>query len=130
MIDRMKQHGAFSWNELITNDLAAAKAFYTRLFGWELEEVQPGEIPYTMVRAGGEEVAGMMATPPEAGPMPPAWGAYVTVDDVDESAKLAQELGGRVVMEPREIPGVGRFCVIVDPQGAALSMITYLDKPM
>jgi len=123
----MKQHGAFSWNELMTNDLDGAKSFYTKMFNWKLEDVDK-EMPYTVVRNNGQEMAGMMTMPPEAGAMPPMWGAYVTVDDVEASAKQAQELGGKVLIEPRDIPDVGRFCVISDPQGATLSLITYVDQ--
>jgi predicted enzyme related to lactoylglutathione lyase len=76
---------------------------------------------------GETSVGGLMAIPPEAkaGGMPPNWGCYVTVDDVDATARKAVELGGKVVHCPQDIPGVGRMAVIVDPQGAALNVITY-----
>ena len=128
MTEPMKQHGAFSWNELMTTDVGAAKAFYGKLFGWALEELENSEMVYTMAKAGGKEVAGIMGMPPEAGKMPPTWGAYVTVNDVDASAQEAETLGGKIVLAPRDIPNVGRFCVICDPQGATLSLITYFDK--
>jgi predicted enzyme related to lactoylglutathione lyase len=68
-----------------------------------------------------------MAIPSEAkaGGMPPSWGSYVTVTDVDAVARKAAELGGKVVHGPQDIPGVGRMAVIVDPQGAALNVIAY-----
>ena len=128
MTEAMKQHGAFSWNELMTTDVEAAKAFYGKLFGWALEDLKSSEMMYTMAKAGGKEVAGIMAMPPEAREMPPTWGAYVTVSDVDASAQEAETLGGKVVLAPRDIPDVGRFCVICDPQGATLSLISYFDK--
>jgi len=56
------------------------------------------------------------------------WGGYVTVDDVDASAKQAVTLGGKILLEARDIPNVGRFCVIADPQGATLSLITYFEQ--
>jgi predicted enzyme related to lactoylglutathione lyase len=121
----MKQHGAFSWNELMTNDLAGSKVFYTELFGWEMHEDNSGAMPYTMIKAGGEEVGGMMADPPEAQGAPTAWGSYVTVDDVDKQIGRVEALGGKVIMQPRDIPNVGRFSVISDPQGAMLTLITY-----
>ena len=123
----MKQHGAFSWNELLTSDTDGAKAFYSKLFNWEYQDVND-EMQYSMAKVDGVEVSGLMPTPPEAKGMPPMWGAYVTVDDVDSSAKQAEALGGNILMEPRDIPEVGRFCVISDPQGATLSLITYFDK--
>ena len=60
--------------------------------------------------------------------MPPAWGPYVTVDDVDAIAEQAEKLGGKVCIPPRDIPSVGRFTVIADPQGAVISAITYVKK--
>ena len=128
MTDCMKQHGAFSWNELMTSDIDAAKEFYGKLFGWELEVMQTNDMSYTMAKASGKEVAGMMSMPPEAGEMPPMWGAYVTVTDVEASAKEAEALGGKIMLAPRDIPDIGRFCVICDPQGAAISLITYFKK--
>ncbi len=128
MTEPMKQHGAFSWNELMTTDVEAAKAFYGDLFGWTLENMPTNDMTYTMAKAGDREVAGLMAMPPEAGTMPPTWGAYVTVDDVEASAKQAEALGGKIMLAPRDIPDVGRFCVICDPQGATLSLITYINK--
>ncbi len=66
-----------------------------------------------------------MPMPPDTGEMPPAWGIYLTVDNVDETAKKAKALGGKVLIEPRDIPEVGRFCVLQDPQGAWFSAISY-----
>ena len=82
---------------------------------------------YTLVKVGDTEVGGIMATPPEAQGMPPMWGVYVTVDDVDATAKLVEELGGTILMPPMDIPNVGRFCVIQDPQGAVISAITFVE---
>lgn len=128
MTDPMKQHGAFSWNELMTTDVDAAKTFYAGLFGWKMEDMQTNDMGYTIAKTGDKEMAGIMGMPPEAGDMPPAWGAYVTVDDVELSAAQAEKLGGKIILPPRDIPDVGRFCVICDPQGATLSLITYFDK--
>jgi len=82
---------------------------------------------YHVVRVGDTAVGGVMAIPPQAkaGGMPPSWGSYVTVADVDATARRAVELGGQVVHGPHDIPGVGRMAVIIDPQGAALNVIAY-----
>jgi predicted enzyme related to lactoylglutathione lyase len=127
MSNPMKQHGAFSWNELMTTDVEGAKAFYSNMFNWHLEDMKM-EMPYTLAKIDGEDKAGLMALTPECGDMPPCWGAYVTVDDVEASAKQAEALGGKVLIAPRDIPNVGRFCVISDPQGATLTVITYFDQ--
>lgn len=128
MDERFKQHGAFSWSELMTTDVEGAKSFYARLFGWETQDMAMPDMTYTVVKAGGQGVGGIMPIPKEAQGMPPMWGTYVTVDDVDKTAKTAQDLGGRILVPPTDIPDVGRFCVIQDPQGAVLSAISY--KPM
>ena len=126
MADRLK-HGAFSWCELMTTDVAGARDFYTRLFGWELEDIpMAGEGTYTVVKVAGQGSGGIMGMPAEVQGMPSAWGIYITVDDVDATAEAAANLGGNVLLEPRDIPEVGRFCVIQDPQGAVISAITFL----
>lgn len=121
----MKQHGAFSWNELMTTDLDMAKSFYGQLFGWEMRDMPMPEGTYTLLKAGDREVGGMMVIPTAAAGVPPAWGSYVTVDDVDQQVTRAEALGGKVILAPKDIPEVGRFAVISDPQGAMLTMITY-----
>jgi predicted enzyme related to lactoylglutathione lyase len=126
--EAMKQHGAFSWNELVTTDVAGAKAFYGALLGWELRDEQTPDMTYTTIKAGDKPVGGLMAMPENAQNYPSMWGAYVTVDDVDKQIKHAEKLGGKIILPPKEIPNVGRFAVISDPQGAMLTLITYSDK--
>jgi predicted enzyme related to lactoylglutathione lyase len=126
MDETFKTHGAFSWCELMTTDAGAAKNFYTKLFGWTTEEMSvTAGMTYTVVKVAGNGIGGIMSMPQDAQGMPPHWNSYVTVDDVDAVAKSAQELGGKVLMGPHDIPTVGRFCVIQDPQGAVISAITY-----
>lgn len=125
-MDAYKTHGAFSWNELMTPDPQAALKFYTALFGWKTEPMQMQDGgTYTVVKAGEASVGGVMSMPPDSKGMPPTWGSYVTVSDVDAVAKQAVTLGGKVVHGPEDIPKIGRFAVIVDPQGASLNVITY-----
>ena len=121
----MMQHGAFSWNELMTTDVPAAKAFYSELLGWDMRDEQTLDMTYTMLKAGDQDVGGIMAMPADAQGTPPMWGSYVTVDDVDKQASKAEQLGGKILIAPQDIPEVGRFAVISDPQGAMLTLITY-----
>ena len=124
MNENLMKHGAFSWNELMTTDVETARSFYSALFGWETEDY-PGEgMNYVLVKVSGEAVGGMMAAPPECAGMPPAWGVYVTVDDVDATARQVETLGGKLLRPPEDIPDIGRFCVLQDPQGATLGAIT------
>jgi uncharacterized protein len=124
------KHGQFSWNELVTSDPAAATSFYTQLFGWTTQEFPMPDFTYTVVSAGGATTGqgGIMPAPSPAQGMPPAWLSYVTVDNADATAKMAEKLGGKIVVPLRDIPEVGRFAVIQDPQGAAIAIITYAKK--
>jgi predicted enzyme related to lactoylglutathione lyase len=125
MDEKLKKHGAISWSELMTNDVSAAKSYYQKLFGWVFDDMPMEKMTYSVVKVNGEEVAGIMPIPPEAGDMPPTWGLYVTVDDVDATVEKAVSQGGKICMPPWEVPNVGRMCVIQDPQGAFISIISY-----
>ena len=129
MDKKYRQHGAFSWCELLTTDSNEAKQFYGKLFNWTFETAQTPGVDYNLVNYGGEQMGGIMDIPSTAKGMPPCWGIYVTVDDVDTTAKLAVEMGGKICLEPCDIPGVGRICVLQDPQGAMVNIITYLPQP-
>lgn len=129
MKNDLKKHGIFSLNELLTTDLASAKEFYGKLLGWRFTETTDiyGN-PYLVIFKNGTEVGGMMLKDgiiPDD--VPPLWDSYVSVDDVETSAKRVEDLGGKIVLPPTDIPKVGRFCVIRDPQGASLNLITYTD---
>jgi len=115
-------HGQFSWYDLMTPDSAAAKKFYPSVTGWSTEEWDKGD--YTMWTAVGVPFAGMNPISPEqtAQGIQPHWLAYVTVDDIGRAAEKVRSLGGRVMHE-EEIPDVGRFAIIQDPQGAMLAII-------
>lgn len=127
MHEHFMKHGVFSWNELMTTDLEGAKEFYSKVLGWTFEEsTMPTGDTYVVAKDGDAMLAGMfLKTKDVPEHIPPHWGSYVTVDDVDASAKQVEELGGTIIFPLTDIPGVGRFCVIQDPQGAAISMITY-----
>jgi predicted enzyme related to lactoylglutathione lyase len=115
-------HGTPSWVDLMTPDPAAAKTFYTALFGWEYRDEDTGmpDNPYTMCLKGAKTVAGMGRQSDEQTKMgiPPMWSSYVTVDDVDASAAKAAELGGTVMAPPMDVMDAGRMAVLVDPTGA------------
>jgi predicted enzyme related to lactoylglutathione lyase len=127
MVNPFQQHGAFSWTELIVPDVDAAKAFYSNLFDWEFDVSTIEGIDYSSIKVAGQGIGGIMATNAQQvqGNPPPQWGVYVTVENVDQTAALAKELGGKILVAPTDIPSVGRFAVIQDPQGAVLSVITY-----
>jgi len=127
-VEMQKQAGAFSWNELMTTDIEGAKVFYGELFGWKLNDMESAGPRYAIASVGGREVAGIMDKPDTASKIPSSWGGYITVDNVDSQVKKAQSLGGTVLVEPQDIPNIGRFSVVKDPQGAFFSMISYFPK--
>lgn len=124
-MDVYKTHGAFSWSELITSDPVAAAAFYGSLFGWSTKDMGPEMGGYRVVNVGETAVAGIMAMPAGAPPMPPHWGCYVTVSDVDAVLARCAQLGGKTLVPAMDVPTVGRMAVIQDPQGATLSVMQY-----
>lgn len=115
----------FCWYELMTDDVEAAKAFYGHVVGWS-SKVMPGPNgPYTTLSIGGRGVAGMLETPEHArqGGAKPLWLGYVAVSDADETCASVAAAGGSVCRPPQEIPDVGRFAVLSDPQGAILQVL-------
>lgn len=122
----------FIWYELLTSDHQAAAAFYGAAMGWDVAPWQTkagGQaMPYLMFGKGGAMTGGIMDLPPPAvaSGAPPHWGAYVMVPDTDEAARKAVALGGAVMVPPTDIPEVGRFAVITDPQGAFINIMTPL----
>jgi predicted enzyme related to lactoylglutathione lyase len=116
--------GRFVWYELMTTDPAAAQAFYTDVVGWGTAPFEGAGTDYTMWTKGetpDTAIGGLMELPEEAraSGVPPHWMGYVAVPDVDATAARAEELGGRIVMGPHEIPNVGRFVI---PQGAVFAL--------
>lgn len=103
--------------ELQTQDLAQAKKFYKSLFDWEVKDTP---MEYSLIEVGEGTGGGMMKNPVPGAPS--SWLAYVLVADVAASMKRAKELGGTVVKDKTEVPGMGWFGVIVDPTGAALGL--------
>jgi len=117
------QNGDFVWYEHMTTDPKAAVAFYTEVLGWKTQLFAEGN-DYTMWVGSQGPLGGVMALPEPAVKMgaKPSWMAHIAVADVDKAAALAKKLGGKVFKEPEDIPTVGRFAIIGDPQGASISL--------
>lgn len=114
--------GRFIWHELLTTDTAAAATFYPRVVPWR---TQPSSMPgYTIWMAGQTQVGGLMALPSDAAGTPPHWLIYIGTPNVDATAEHAQRLGARVLKSATDIPNVGRFAVLADPQGATFALYT------
>jgi len=115
-------HGQFVWYELMTANAGAAKAFYPAVAGWAAEDWPHSQ--YTMWTAGGIPLGGIVQLRPDQlqQGMRSAWMPYIEAGDVDETARKAGTLGGRVLFGPHDIPGTGRFAVVADPQGAVFAI--------
>jgi uncharacterized protein len=111
--------GTFSWVDLQTTDVDAAKTFYNALFGWDYDDMPMGDgNTYSMAKIGGEHV-GAIGGLPEAS-IPPHWNSYVSVTSADDAVTRARELGGGVIEEAFDVFTAGRMGLLTDPTGAAL----------
>ncbi|QUQ62962.1 VOC family protein [Kutzneria sp. CA-103260] len=116
--------GALSWNELLTRDAAGAKSFYEGVFGWGHDDSDNGGVTYTSWMLNDAPVGGMMQMDSDNFPaeLPAHWMVYFAVEDTDATVAKCTELGGSVAVPPTDIPQ-GRFAVLMDPHGAAFSVI-------
>jgi predicted enzyme related to lactoylglutathione lyase len=111
--------GALVWNELATIDMDAAATFYNGLFGWELPPFEGSPDPYLSIKNDGRSNGGVRdVTPPGT---PPHWLSYFGIDDIDAGMAKAEELGGRMLMGPIQIP-MAKIAIVADPQGAVFAL--------
>jgi predicted enzyme related to lactoylglutathione lyase len=115
--------GSACWSELGTNDTERAGEFYSKVFGWTTEPFGDSPIPYTVVKNENVGIGGIYKLMPEMGPVPPHWLIYFAVEDADAAVQKARGLGAHVMKPAEDIPGVGRFAILTDPQGAAFAII-------
>ncbi|MES2292432.1 MAG: VOC family protein [Pseudomonadota bacterium] len=110
----------FFWHELMTTDVKAAEKFYGDVVGWKAADSgAPGQ-QYTLFNVGDRGVAGMLAITPDMAKhgARPGWLGYIAADDVDQAVARLKQEGGKVYIEPQEVPGIIRFAMVADPQGA------------
>jgi predicted enzyme related to lactoylglutathione lyase len=106
--------------ELMATDVARAKSFYAKLFGWQLEDMDMGDMAYTMIKVGEGTGGGILKNPvPDT---PSMWVPYVDVDDLEAATEKAKRLGGKVMKEITEVKGHGRFTIVTDPNGTMLGL--------
>jgi len=107
--------------ELNTTDVDKARAFYSQLFDWELEDMSMGPSgTYTVIKVGDGTGGGLMKNPMPG--VPSFWLAYVLVDDIGAATKKAESLGAKIVKDSIEVPDMGWLSIIADPTGAALGL--------
>ena len=114
--------GRFVWHELMTTDTDAASDFYSHVVPWKAED--SGMPSYSIWMSGKYRAGGLMALPEDASATPPHWIIYIGTPDVDGTVEAAEKLGGKVLKPASDIPNVGRFAVLSDPQGAAFAVFT------
>ncbi|MEA2757824.1 MAG: uncharacterized protein QOH65_437 [Methylobacteriaceae bacterium] len=127
----MAGYGKFVWYELMTTDTKAAESFYRNVIGWSAKDAgMPGQ-SYTLLGPGEIHVAGLMPIPQDASDAGarPGWIGYIGVDDVDGYAKRVKDKGGAIHREPADIPGVGRFAIVADPQGIMFALFKGAGTP-
>ena len=122
--------GSICWRELATKDLPAAMEFYSKLFGWTLQQTKISPMEYKEIIMDDVAHGGMMAIgenlPPE---VPSHWTTYIAVANADETVEKITANGGSVRVPPFDAPGVGRMAMVADPLGAAFSIIQFT-QPM
>lgn len=119
-------HGEFYWNELMTRDVEAAKAFFSATVGWSFDGMpMPDAGTYWVAKQGDKPVGGIMGMVPDvpAG-TPPHWIGYLAVDDIDARLARVASAGGQICRPAFDVPGVGRIAIIADPTGAVMGWIT------
>jgi uncharacterized protein len=112
--------GKPAWVDLSTTDAAAGKTFYSKLFGWQPEDLGPDAGNYVIFRLGGKQVAAL--SPVQNPGQPSAWSVYIATDDVQATAKKVREAGGTVAFEPTQVMDQGSMAVFQDPSGASISV--------
>jgi len=114
------EHGRFVWFELQTKEVDKATSFYPEALPWRIEpmSMQDGS-SYTMIKVGEAGIGGILSPPAD---VPTAWMSYVSVADVDETAKKITAAGGTTPMDAFDVPGVGRMQPASDPQGGMFSL--------
>ncbi len=122
----MTERGTFFWNQLVTTDQRVSAGFYCSLLGWTRREIDLGPFGiYTIFQQNGKNIGGMMnPTTDYSRSRPSWWEPLIAVADVDAYTLRVVELGGTVVEPPRDVPGIGRACLITDPMGAPVCLMT------
>jgi predicted enzyme related to lactoylglutathione lyase len=120
--------GSLCWTELSTHDPKRALAFYGALFGWEGESKPAGEFTYAELFLDGMPLGGILGLGEGFGSMPDRWTPYFAVARCDAAAEAAEHGGGSVLHPPTDMPGIGRFAALRDPQGASFSVIELAER--
>lgn len=120
----MSDQNPFIWQELVTPDQETSGRFFSKLFGWDLKQVDAGEFgTYTLFQKEGRDIAGMMNPTHNTPGQGSYWHSYIAVEDIEDCAKQTILLGGTVLVPPHDVPDVGRVCAVSDPAGAIVHLM-------
>jgi predicted enzyme related to lactoylglutathione lyase len=118
-------HGRFHWNELLTNDVEAAKTFYGEIMGWTYDEMTGPEGAYYVAFKSNNPVCAIAPMPAAAAADTPAhWFSYIEIDQLDASIASAKAAGATVLRDPLDLQDVGRIAIVQDPTGAVVGWVT------
>ncbi|MEM7423103.1 MAG: VOC family protein [Pseudomonadota bacterium] len=122
----MSKHGEIHWSELVSDDVEGSKAFFSKMAGWEINDMPMPDGNYSVCMVDGVPTAGIMSAAQIQAdhPVPPHWMTYIAVDDVDAAASGTAASGGEVVRPAFDVPGVGRIAIVKDPGGALVGIMT------
>ena len=119
------RHGRFHWNELLTNDVEAAKTFYGEIMGWTYDKMRGPEGIYYVAFKSNNPVCAIAPMPAAAAAdMQAHWFSYIEVDQLDASISSAKTAGATVLRDPLDVPDVGRIAIVQDPTGAVVGWVT------
>lgn len=123
-VDQDPPVGDASWLELMTTDAPAAMKFYQDMFGWQPTDAMDmgADGKYQMFNRGSRMIGGMMNKPKQLAQMPPFWGIYFRVPDIDAAVARIKANGGQIMNGPMEVPGGDKIVNALDPQGAGFSL--------
>ena len=122
----MAETGTFHWNELMTSDAEAAKDYYGQTVGWSFDAMPMEQGGTYWICMSGDKPCGGIMDMPDAAPdgTPPHWFTYLAVDGLEARIDKAKAMGGTVLRDPFEVPGIGTIAIMQDPQGARMGWIT------
>jgi len=125
----VNEPGAYSWSELMTTDVGGSKVFYNAVFGWDADTQSAGPMEYTEWKIGDRSVGGMLRKPPTMpAQVPPHWGVYFAVSDLDAAMMKVGELGGMTLKGPMDTPA-GKLSAVMDSNDAPFNIIPAEPQP-
>jgi len=120
----MSDQNPFIWQELVTTDQEVSGTFFSKLFGWNIKQVDAGKFgTYTLFQKKGQDIAGMMNPTPDTPGENSFWHSYISVENINECENQTVILGGKVLVPSHDVPDVGLICVVSDPTGAVVHLL-------